>query len=206
MYCHSCGAPMTLFRERGYFYCEYCGSYHFPNPTPDGLRLLGEAPDRLKCPVCRTTLHLATLDDRVHGHHCTTCRGLLLDRFAFRDALYARRAAATEPPAPPIPLDRSELQRRVQCPRCGHRMDTHPYLGPGNIVIDTCNTCNLIWLDGSELQRAVNAPGADRGAARPQPHTSEADLIRALHEQQRKRQEDKPGFDLTLSGLLDALF
>lgn len=110
-------------------------------------------------------LHVASFDNRVRGYHCPRCRGILLDRFDFRDTLYARRRAATQPPAPPHPLDRSHLARRVHCPRCGRPMETHPYLGPGNIVIDTCNVCNLIWLDGMELEQATNAPGLDRSPA-----------------------------------------
>lgn len=42
-------------------------------------------------------------------------------------------------------------------------MDVHPYYGPGNIVIDTCSRCNVIWLDCGELQQIADAPGKDRG-------------------------------------------
>jgi len=44
-------------------------------------------------------------------------------------------------------------------------MSTHPYAGPGVIVVDTCDQCLMIWLDYGELARVVNAPGRDRGAA-----------------------------------------
>jgi Zn-finger nucleic acid-binding protein len=30
-------------------------------------------------------------------------------------------------------------------------MDTHPYFGGGNAVVDTCERCGLIWLDAGEL-------------------------------------------------------
>ena len=40
---------------------------------------------------------------------------------------------------------------------------THPHMGPGTIVIDTCDQCNLIWLDPGEFLRVINAPGKDRG-------------------------------------------
>jgi hypothetical protein len=30
-------------------------------------------------------------------------------------------------------------------------MDTHPYSGGGNAVVDTCEECGLIWLDAGEL-------------------------------------------------------
>ena len=35
---------MTLFRERAYFYGKHCGAFHFPTASPDGVRLLGKAP------------------------------------------------------------------------------------------------------------------------------------------------------------------
>ena len=41
-------------------------------------------------------------------------------------------------------------------------MLTHPYYGPGNIVLDTCSQCDLVWLDAGEFGRAIDAPGPDR--------------------------------------------
>jgi Zn-finger nucleic acid-binding protein len=37
-------------------------------------------------------------------------------------------------------------------------MDTHPYCGPGNVIIDTCESCSVNWLDYGELQRVIRAP------------------------------------------------
>ena len=37
-------------------------------------------------------------------------------------------------------------------------MDAHPYGGGGNVNVDSCETCGLIWLDGGELRRIVAAP------------------------------------------------
>jgi hypothetical protein len=42
-------------------------------------------------------------------------------------------------------------------------MATHPYYGPGNVVIDSCASCELVWLDFGELEQIVKAPGKDRG-------------------------------------------
>ena len=42
-------------------------------------------------------------------------------------------------------------------------------MGPGNIVIDTCHHCDLIWLDYGEITKVVNAPGRDRGVPRKKP-------------------------------------
>ena len=63
----------------------------------------------------------------------------------------------------PVPLDRSELHRRLACPRCGRAFDTYPHLGPGAVVVDNCPKCDLIWLDFGEMRQIVDAPGKDRG-------------------------------------------
>jgi Zn-finger nucleic acid-binding protein len=39
-------------------------------------------------------------------------------------------------------------------------MDVHPYYGPGNVVIDTCGKCGLVWLDHGEMAVIENAPGS----------------------------------------------
>jgi Zn-finger nucleic acid-binding protein len=48
-------------------------------------------------------------------------------------------------------------------------MNVHPYYGPGNVVIDTCSRCDLVWLDFGELQQISDAPGQDRGRPAAQP-------------------------------------
>lgn len=42
-------------------------------------------------------------------------------------------------------------------------MDVHPYYGPGNVAIDSCSACNLVWLDFGELRQITHAPGQDCG-------------------------------------------
>jgi hypothetical protein len=56
-------------------------------------------------------------------------------------------------------------------------MDVHPYYGPGNVVVDTCRKCDLVWLDFGELQQIGDAPGLDRGrpaAVRPSSNVAPA--------------------------------
>jgi len=48
----------------------------------------------------------------------------------------------------------------TKCPNCGVQMVTHPYGGPGNVILDTCEHCSLNWVDYGELQRIVRAPDA----------------------------------------------
>lgn len=163
MTCSQCGAPMELIRERDYYHCHYCGSYFFPDDSPDGVRILGENHEGLDCPLCRITLNMAVFDDYYRGYRCNRCQGILFNRTAFRKTIELRRALATAPAEPPVKYREEELQRVVVCPNCEERMSNHKYLGPGNIIIDTCDACDLIWLDYGELSRVVVAPGKDRG-------------------------------------------
>ena len=73
-----------------------------------------------------------------------------------------------------MPLNPDDLRRKVRCPVCKAAMVTHPYYGPGNVVLDSCESCELVWLDFGELKQIVDAPGKDRGTREmPQPAKSE---------------------------------
>lgn len=153
MNCKNCGAPLRLIHDRDYFYCDYCTTYSFPDETRDGVRVLMET-STLKCPVCRLEL--------VKGKFfafpslvCTKCRGLLFNTKVFVSALDFVRNAGKGGGLIAKPLNKEELHRQVDCPCCGQQMSTHPYLGGGNIVVDTCVECELLWLDYGELHRVV---------------------------------------------------
>lgn len=167
MNCGNCGAAMDLLGARRYYFCHHCGSFHFPEPQEKGLRVLGPAANPLSCAVCRSPLTKALIDEEHVVEYCEKCRGLLLQRAYFAEVVTRRRAWATSPVVQPEPLDPRELERRVKCPACSQRMVTHPYYGPGNVVVETCDACDLIWLDYGELQRIVDAPGRDRGNRQP---------------------------------------
>ena len=129
---------MELFASRGYYFCRYCGSFHFPQSAgDDGIRVLGEENEAKACAVCAKPLASALLDESHPVRYCRNCRGVLLARASFATVVHRRRAWATDPPGPAIPLDRAHLERPVSCPVCRRRMETHPYFGPGNVVIDS---------------------------------------------------------------------
>jgi len=196
MNCPHCGAPMTLFRARDYYHCEYCGSYYFPDQDNQGLRVLGENPEGIYCPLCRELLNLVTYADFFRGYQCPTCQGLLFNRTAFREAIEFRRSRTKQPPEPYSRFDAAELERRTFCPVCEREMETFQYNGPGNIVIDTCHPCDLIWLDYGEIQKVVNAPGKDRGVPRKPPKT----------EDKSKETEDHSVLEQALQQLAASLF
>jgi Zn-finger nucleic acid-binding protein len=164
MNCRNCGGAMQLMSARGYFFCRYCGSFHFPESAgDDGIRVLGEADKPLSCAICEQPLASAMLDESFNVHYCRNCRGVLLPRASFATVVQKRRAWAVDQPGPAVPLDRAELDRKVRCPLCKAQMITHPYYGPGNVVLDNCASCDAIWLDFGELKQIVAAPGRDRG-------------------------------------------
>ena len=160
MNCPSCGAAMRLKPDMTSFRCDYCQRVFLPEANEDdGVRVLGE-PSGQSCPICTTNcatgLVHATLDN-IRICYCTKCRGMLVPMgslSALVDAVKGeKRGGAIQPPA-----DAADLQRKTNCPVCHHRMDTHFYGGPGNVVIDSCEDCCLTWLDGGELARIAQAP------------------------------------------------
>ncbi len=164
MNCRNCGAAMELFERQRYHFCRYCGSFEFIDaPVPDGIDVLDRPQAALPCPLCKAPLAKSLLDDMYVIQYCERCRGSLMATGTFADAIEQRRARQSGPGVAPAPLDRRELERRLICPSCGAAMDVHPYYGPGNIVIDSCTACNLVWLDFGELRQITDAPGQDRG-------------------------------------------
>ncbi|MFQ5421131.1 MAG: zf-TFIIB domain-containing protein [Anaerolineae bacterium] len=162
MHCKNCGAPLALVGGRNYFYCEYCRSYFFPAASSDEVVVLDGPLDDVRCPACKAYLARASVDGH-NGWHCQNCHGFLLDQSSFANIAKVRRALAQGPSEQPPPLNREELKRSLTCPSCQKALDAHPYYGPGNVVVDTCARCHLIWLDHGKLRRIIRAPGRDRG-------------------------------------------
>jgi Zn-finger nucleic acid-binding protein len=155
---------MTLVAGRGYYTCAYCTTFYFPAPNDDYVRVLAE-PVGMACPLCHGEL-VAAMVAETQVACCRRCRGILANRLAFGAVVGYLRSRATTPPTPPRPVDHAQLARRLPCPQCGRAMDVHPYYGPGNIVIDTCAACELLWLDHGELASVIDAPGRDRRVER----------------------------------------
>lgn len=196
MNCRNCGAAMDLLGARRYFFCRHCGSFHFPEPLDEGVRVLRPDQGPSSCGACKGPLSAATLDEAYDIRYCTRCRGVLLARAHFAEVVERRRAWAASPPVTPSPIDRRDLQRPMTCPACAAAMSTHPYYGPGNVVLDTCSTCDLVWLDYGELTQIAEAPGRDRGRRRapaagaPDADAAEPDLLRLLAAQFGRRDDD----------------
>jgi Zn-finger nucleic acid-binding protein len=160
MNCENCGAPLRTIANRDYFVCDYCTAIVFREPDVDDVIVLGER-GVLPCPLCQGTLVTAKVGDG-SVLFCERCRGILCDQQTFGAVVGQLRNDPATPLAIPRPINRADLARNVPCPQCASLMDTHPYYGPGNVVVDTCGQCRLIWLDHGELHKIVSAPGHDR--------------------------------------------
>jgi Zn-finger nucleic acid-binding protein len=127
MNCPNCGAAMELFDRRRYYFCRFCGTFHFiETPAVEGVRLLERPAAARPCPLCKAPLARSLLDDTYVVEHCERCQGLLMTRAVFAEAISRRRARESGPPAPPVPLDRRELDREVRCSSCHAPMAVHP--------------------------------------------------------------------------------
>ncbi len=147
---------MRLAADKDCLFCDFCGNIHVPDVNADGIRVLEEPAD-MACPVCAIPLiQAAVAGQRIL--YCKRCHGLLISMGVFMAIIHdlrSRHQTAADSARPP---DWKDLNRRIKCPKCHQTMDTHPYGGGGNVIIDDCETCSLNWLDYSELDRIVRAP------------------------------------------------
>ncbi|HEY1902119.1 MAG TPA: zf-TFIIB domain-containing protein [Terracidiphilus sp.] len=183
--CPACGAPITPKPDTEGYKCDYCHAVFFPGEEDDGVQVLAEqvseaqlfagqvsarqvsvrqAGSNSSCPLCSVPLVQGAIA-KIPLLYCTQCHGLLLPMNVLPGLVDALRTAAMQSgkntPAVQTPPDQGDLKRVIQCPQCHKRMDTHFYAGPGNVIVDTCGDCWLIWLDRGELMRIVHAPDED---------------------------------------------
>jgi Zn-finger nucleic acid-binding protein len=109
------------------------------------------------CPSCQALLSDGTIQNR-SVLYCTKCQGLLIGMDKFLPLVEFLRALRRPTGSTLEPRDSSDADRKFACPQCAKIMAAYPYGGPGNVNIDSCEACSVIWLDRNELQRIVLAP------------------------------------------------
>lgn len=146
---------MTLIPGRDYFMCEFCQAIAFMKENPDGVVPVGQRTE-LECPVCGIELCTAS----IVGHEilqCRRCEGVLVYQEDFPLIIRGRVHRGDGAPRLPLPLGEEDRRRMLKCPMCDGPFALHPYYGPGNVLIDTCSECTLIWLDRGEIATIVAA-------------------------------------------------
>jgi Zn-finger nucleic acid-binding protein len=98
----------------------------------------------------------ATLgDERIL--YCQECKGMMVTMGSFLELVDVLRTQISPGTVLAQTPDPEELRRRIDCPVCRKTMDTHTYGGPGNVVMDSCETCLMNWLDHGEMRRIAAA-------------------------------------------------
>ena len=133
--------------------CDHCLSQQ--EAPIDYVELLSETSNL--CPICSTPLSTS----RLEGHPllcCGRCFGMLVEMKRFVTIIDAVRAREERTLRTALPRRQNPADRLINCPTCGQPMLGHIYAGPGNVVIDSCERCQVNWLDSGELRRIAVAP------------------------------------------------
>ena len=157
MNCQTCQADLKKTPQTNELYCKNCGLFDMTkfqeSFTPTG-RETG-----FQCPACpESTLHVGKAFN-TEVCFCQACRGFVIDRASLGELVETLRSCYDGPDDAPIPINQDDLEEKCCCPACGDEMTTFVYYGPGNVVLDTCESCNLTWFNEGELGQIVRAPG-----------------------------------------------
>lgn len=155
--CQKCGGTAEVVAGQQYYNCVYCKSLiQLAEVSEDRILPTGITLD-CSCPTCEQPLQTGLIERR-RALFCGACFGVLIRHADFAGIVQERQARrGGMEPAEPRPIDPESLKREIHCPSCSQRMETHPYYGPGNIVVDTCSECGYLWLDHGEITRVENA-------------------------------------------------
>jgi len=113
----------------------------------------------MECPNCDKTLRTMTYEG-ISVETCDGCKGEWLDHDELKHVVQAReqrfspeerRAIAEATAITGVKLD--EVDRDLNCPKCGGTTDAVNYGGDTGIIIDRCTECNGFWLDAEEIEK-----------------------------------------------------
>jgi hypothetical protein len=115
--------------------------------------------ETMVCPNCQARLQTVQYEG-ISIETCPKCNGEWLDDrelgkiVRLREVKFdpeERRAIAESTSITGVVLE--DVDRDLKCPKCGGTTDAVNYGGDTGIVIDRCNDCRGIWLDGDELEK-----------------------------------------------------
>lgn len=206
--CPQCGGVVSNVDGREYHQCDYCQTLVFSNENPlatDRVVSLGQEMNAA-CPCCHLPMVQGELDDRP-VLYCGRCYGFLIRTEHFGAALRERRAKRhSEDVGDPKPIDMKQYERILECPNCQKRMEVHPYYGPGNVVIDTCGSCSLIWLDHAEFTRLERAHGGKQPVSDFHGYAAAPTLITPGQDTSDNQNDFEPQMPSPLQQLFELLF
>jgi Zn-finger nucleic acid-binding protein len=90
--------------------------------------------------------------------HCSQCHGMFIPMDDLAPLISLLRSHRDRPAAYVAPRGEHDAGRSLKCPRCAASLDCHAYGGGGNVNVDSCETCESVWLDSGELRKIAAAP------------------------------------------------
>jgi Zn-finger nucleic acid-binding protein len=138
------------------FQCDYCRTVVVPEKNDEGITPLGDGPGD-ECPLCHIALSRGSVA-KTPVLFCSKCNGLLISMDFFSEVIENLRTQQHTCVPVGAAANPEDLRRHIACPHCLRPMEAHFYAGPRNVVLDSCDFCNLNWLDHGELMRIARAP------------------------------------------------
>jgi hypothetical protein len=113
----------------------------------------------MQCPNCNSTLKQIDYEG-ILIETCESCEGEFLDDQELRNITRARERKYDEQTRHALAkatkiqgVALSKVDRKLTCPKCAGKMNPVNYGGDSGIIIDRCEQCKGIWLDGGELEK-----------------------------------------------------
>lgn len=109
-----------------------------------------------KCPRCNTPLSAGTYAS-ARVFRCDNCAGIALGQASILPVLEKLAVVMYESVSinysAPIIEDTTPV---LSCPECHSQMERHGYMGSKQLMMDSCPSCTLVWLDPGELSTMVS--------------------------------------------------
>lgn len=120
----------------------------------------------MKCPKCGAALNKVKIKTRpeyggdvlkdaeetreIEVDQCLSCNGIWFDQNELQQYLSEKLIILD---SPPIEKYETYNKKAGLCPRCQTEMAKKPSPKDKSIIMDICEKCNGVWLDGSELDK-----------------------------------------------------
>ena len=156
---------MSKVHGQSHHHCKPCNLFAFPTDmqnSEEPIEPQGKTTD-FQCPKCVVSLEVGIIHGNSQVCFCNNCRGFVTSTESLGSIINNLRRDYQGEDDRPVAIDPKELDDFDECPACLTRMDSHPYYGPGNVVLNTCIHCKLAWLDHGELAKIIRAPGPRLG-------------------------------------------
>ncbi len=103
------------------------------------------------CPRCQQELRAGEFKG-MELDMCANCYGILLEQSRLLGLLEVMANDLQETIDLSMPLEAvSDPGGGIACPRCRATMEHFGYMGTKWVLIDSCRSCNVLWLDTDEL-------------------------------------------------------